>query len=487
MPLTNAGGAADVRERSPASAATKWISRRPAHMAAALAIGLFGVALLQGISYWPGIMTWDAINQYGQEVDGEFDDWHPPAMAWLWRQLITVKVGPGPMFVLQLVLYWTGYATIVGAALRRRRTGMAFALAACALLPFPLAIMGSVLKDCLMEGVLLSAVGLLLWVKPERDWAVRIWAILMLLFAATLRFNAFLATLPLLVALLPMAWRRTQLRLAAVSAVSLSALVLAIPVANRLIGAERSGVELSLVVFDLGGITRFSGVDVFPAIAVADPVAVNARCYRPDKWDSYSTWAAPLCPIGFDTITAAFAASGRSPYWTLAEAVLAHPIAYAQHRLGHFNINSRFLVHTEVQGPAPDRAIPNEWNYVVDSNAGLRLINRMAGWSIHSPLGWPIWWMALALGLLALSPELPSRRVVIPITLSALLYGLGYLLFSVSSELRYHLWTITGTAIAAVIAGADLAAGAPVSRRRLILSAQPALVVLALCTLWRLT
>jgi len=111
----------------------------------------------------------------------------------------------------------------------------------------------------------------------------------------------------------------------------------------------------------------------------------------------------------------------------------------------------------------------------------------MAGWSIHSPLGWPIWWMALALGLLALSPELPSRRVVIPITLSALLYGLGYLLFSVSSELRYHLWTITGTAIAAVIAGADLAAGAPVSRPRLILSAQPALVVLALCTLWRLT
>jgi len=57
MPLTNADGAADVRERSLASAATKWISRRPAHMAAALAIGLFGVALLQGISYWPGIMT----------------------------------------------------------------------------------------------------------------------------------------------------------------------------------------------------------------------------------------------------------------------------------------------------------------------------------------------------------------------------------------------------------------------------------------------
>ena len=43
------------------------------------------LALLHGALFWPGIMTWDAIRQYGQAVSGQYDDWHPPAMNWLWR------------------------------------------------------------------------------------------------------------------------------------------------------------------------------------------------------------------------------------------------------------------------------------------------------------------------------------------------------------------------------------------------------------------
>ncbi len=127
-------------------------------------------------------------------------------------------------------------------------------------------------------------------------------AIALLVFAGLLRFNAFFATLPLLVALLPMAWWRTPLRAFAVSLISLAALVLAMPIANRLIGADKSDVELSLVIFDLGGITKHTGIDMFPPLGLADPVAINARCYRPDKWDSYSSWGDPLCPINFDRI-----------------------------------------------------------------------------------------------------------------------------------------------------------------------------------------
>jgi len=302
-----------------------------------------------------------------------------------------------------------------------------------------------------------------------------------------LRFNAFLATLPLTVALLPADWRRTPLRLAGVSVVGLAVMLLAMPAANRLIGADRSDVELSLVIFDLGGITRHTGIDMFPPIGVPDPVAVNARCYRPEKWDSYSPWADPTCPINFDRIDAAVTERGLSPYRMLAAAALAHPIAYAEHRLTHFNINSRFLVHDEVQGPVPDRATDNDWHFTVARNPGLRIINQLTGWSIHSPLGWPIWWIALAAGLLMLRRYLPTRAVIVPLALSALLYGLGYLPFSVSSELRYHLWTITGTAIAAAFAVADIVGGAIVPRRSLALAMAPAIVVGLLCTVWRLT
>jgi hypothetical protein len=31
-------------------------------------------AAVQAFAYWPGLMTWDAIRQYGQAIDGDFDD-----------------------------------------------------------------------------------------------------------------------------------------------------------------------------------------------------------------------------------------------------------------------------------------------------------------------------------------------------------------------------------------------------------------------------
>jgi len=241
------------------------------------------------------------------------------------------------------------------------------------------------------------------------------------------------------------------------------------------------------VIIDLGGITRNSGIDMFPPLGVTDPVTVNARCYRPDRWDSYSPWGAPPCPINFDRVRSAMERGHAPHYGTLLHAALAHPLAYARHRLAHFNLNSRFLVHDEVQGPVPDRGTDNEWHFAVTRGRGLRFINGLVGWTMHSPLCWPIWWIAVAAGLLAISPRLPSRSQIVPIALSALLYGLGYLPFSVSSELRYHLWTITATAIAVAFAFPDIAAGAELSRRRLVVSFAPALCVALLCTIWRLS
>lgn len=454
---------------------------RAGRIGSILLAALMLIAILQAAAYWPGIMTWDAVRQYGQALSGEFDDWHPPAMEWLWRQLLAVHSGPAPMLVVQLALYWGGYALLAGQALRRGRTGLAVGLALCALLPVPLALIGAVLKDCLMAGTLITATGLLAWRRDDRGWALRIPAILLLLCAATLRFNAFLACLPLMVALLPVGWRDTRLRLMVTSALAGAVLIAAMPVANRLLKAQPSGVELSLVIFDLGGITYHSGVDAFPAQPVADPVVVNRGCYSPVKWDPYSWWVAAPCRIGFDSVKLAFEASGQSPYLFLARAVLRHPIAYAEHRLAHFNINSRFLVQDEIERPVTDQSAPNDWDYRITPNPAQRLIDRAALLSAHTPLGWPIWWMALALGVLVIAPNLPSRQILIPVALSALLYGLGYAVFSVAAELRYHLWTMAGTAIAAILSAGDLAEGSTVPRARLTLALAPALLVAVLC------
>lgn len=448
-----------------------------------LALVAPAAAIVQAAAYWPGLMTYDAVRQYGQALDGEYDDWHPPAMEWLWRQLLRLHAGPSLMLLLQLLLYWGGFALLAGWALRARRGGLAAAIALCALLPIPLALMGAVLKDCLMAGVLLSATGLLACSATGRSLGLRIAALALLIFAATLRFNAFTAALPLCVALLPApTWTRRLLH----AALSLAVLVAAMPIANRLIGAERSGVELSLVMFDLGGITEHSGVDAFPPLGIADPVTVNHRCYSPVKWDPYSWWVDAPCPIGFYRLKALLDRQGRSAYALWLPAIARHPIAYAEHRLAHFNINARFLVHDEIERPVQVQSAPNDWGYTIGPDRALGLIDRAALASGHTPLGWPIWWLAVAVGALVLGVALPSRGLVVPLASSALLYGFGYGVFSVAAEMRYHLWTMIAAALAALIVGADLAGGARLPRARLATACAPAAIVTLLCALWRL-
>ena len=446
--------------------------------AGALALAAGAAASLTAAAYWPGLMTWDPVRQYGEALTGAFDDWHPPAMAWLWRQLIPVHAGPLPMLVLQLLLYWTGIATVATAAWRRGRGG-AWALLLCGLWPPALALTGAILKDCLMTGALLVAVGALALADDRRSAPLRVLGIVSLIAAATLRFNAFTAGVPLFVALLPPAWRSGWARLAGASLVATVLLLAAVPLSGRLIGVERSGVELSLVIFDLGGITEEAGVSVFPdEIEVRDPVAVNHRCYTPNKWDSYSDWVEPECPLGFTAWNDNVDPQDVRPYPFWARAVLAHPFAYAAHRLHHFAIATRLLPLTDaVERPVPNRSAPNPWGFHVADNPLLHAIDSLALATAHTPLGWPIVFIALALGTLLASRGVSGAGPITPVALSALLFGCGYLVFGVAPELRYQLWTVIGALLAAVML---VSAPGGRDRRRLICAlAPPALAAAA--------
>lgn len=444
----------------------------------ALPLAALAAAAVTAFAYWPGLMTWDPVRQYGEVISGEIDDWHPPMMQWVWRQLIPLHPGPMPMLLLQLVLYWGGFLLLAGAMRARGRPRLGWALLACGLWPFGLALTGMILKDCLMAGALLVATGLLARRQSGGGMAAAIVAMVLLFFAATLRFNAFAACLPLLIALLPPAWWSNWPRLLLTSLAGTALLLAAMPLANHLIGAEKSDVELSLVIFDLGGITEHGGGNVFPAaLAMPDAIAVNHRCYRPDKWDSYSDWVDPECPLGFSAWGEKVDDKVVRPYPTLARAILAHPVAYAEHRLTHFAINTRILPLADtVERPVPHETAPNDWGFHITPNAATRALDALALALAHTPLGWPIVWIALALGMAIASRGLPSSRLILPIALSGFLYGMGYLVFSVASELRYHLWTALAALIATMLALAE-----PEIRgsRRLVWAVAPALLSVA--------
>ena len=424
-----------------------------------MGIASLGAALIL-LGFWPGIMIDDARWQYQQALDNAYEDWHPPLMAWVWRHLIALAPGPAPMFALQLLIYWAGIALIASAANKRGHPRLALALSIAGFVPAPLALMGSVTKDALMDGVLLVASGLLLWrplvQRPIVRAALACGAIAALLIAAALRFNAFFACVPLALVALPTGFTRTKPRLL-LSALAATAAFLAIgPAISGLLHAENTDVKLSLIIFDLGGITEHSGVSQFPDLKVRNPVAVNHRCYDPYGWDSYSDWAARPCPIGFDAIQPLVDDEGLNPTLLWVRAIAAHPVAYLEHRFTHFNLSSWFIVPSGPKFTAWSQSVPNPWGFQVRQNALTRATGFAVDAAAHTPLGWPIFWISLALAALiaGLIDDMPRETIAIAASASA--YGAGYLLVGVATGIRYYMWTFSGAAVAALLIGAEL-------------------------------
>ena len=238
-------------------------------------------------------------------------------------------------------------------------------------MPIAIALMGSVLKDCLMLGALLVATGLLAIARPGRDGAWRGLGILLCVAAATLRFNAFFATVAAdrrAAAVAAGGIGRGASALATILAIAVS--LVAMPLANKAIGAEKSDVELSLVIFDLGGITKHSGIDMFPPIGVTEsgrgqraaataPTSGTATAPgRPGNARSSSRRSMP----GSATMAA------MPGTLCCCAPILAHPIAYRHHRLAHFNLNSRFLVRDVIDKPVPNTPAPTPGNFQITPN-----------------------------------------------------------------------------------------------------------------------
>ena len=432
---------------------------RVGHLAAMVVIAALGFGAV-AYAYWPGIMIDDARWQYQQVVDNSYEDWHPPLMAWIWRRLTFIYPGPAPMLILQLLLYWAGFVLIAWWLYRRGHPRLAILAVLAGMLPAPFALTGTVTKDALMAGLLLSAVGLTLWKeevskRPGRAALCAI-VILALLAASAIRFNAFLACVSLALVALPSAFTRTWLR-ALLAAVAATATFMATgPAVSALVHAEDTDVKLSLIIFDLGGITERTGVSQFPEMGVANPVAANHGCYDPAQWDGYSDWAPKPCPVGFDRLQELIDDGDVDAKTLWLRAIASHPIAYAEHRLTHFNISTWFLVPGGPEFTAWSRSVPNPWRFQVRQNHVLTTITAIGDMVASTPFGWPIFWICVALAALILGAAAGVRADVIAVAASSFLYGAGYLVFGVATGMRYHFWTLSGAAVAAVLLAAQL-------------------------------
>lgn len=418
----------------------------------AFAAALAGAVVL--LFFWPGVAHYDTIAQYQQVVSGAYYDWHPPAMARLWSFFHALGWhGQAPMFALQIALYWIGIGLVATALARRGARIAAVCVLALGLWPPVLGWQAVVVKDGQMAAALLAGTGLIAWhrLQDKRLGPAAIAAVVVLFgYAVLVRTNAIFAVAPLAVGLLrSWRWRDWPSRLALIGVATLAVLMLAPTINHGLFGAEPSGVEGTQPIFDMAAIAHRAGPEAVPLIPAETWRRLEAeRCHSSVLWDIFS--------IGKRCAYLQQGLAGRPRQEIFAAwtgAIRAHPGAWLSHRAAHWNATMRWFVPWHFPQAVPQaQSLPNSFGLASPGHRVVRY-DRFAGWFANSPIGAPIFALAVALSVLALARPTQSvaHGLAVPLALSAAAMELSFLVISIAPDWRYHLWSTLAAGLSGIL------------------------------------
>ncbi|TCP33378.1 hypothetical protein [Sphingomonas sp. BK235] len=421
---------------------------RPARYPLIIAAALWLASL---VVFAPGVAEYDTVEQFRQVLSGHYDDWHPPVMAWLWRRLLPFGDGATPLLVFQLTGYWLGLGLIAGALARAGRAGSGWMMLLIGLLPLFLGWQVVVLKDTQLVGAALGGTGLVAWWRL-RDRPVPAAALLLaaLLFgyALLVRANAAFALAPLIAGLLPTR-RVGELVVTAAIFIALT-LAVAGPVNHQLIGARPSGMEKTQPLYDLAGIAVRAPGSRAVGLSHEAGMALRAHhCVTPYFWDPLGD--VPACVAAVRPLQAQPAGD---LYLRLANAALHHPLAYLAQRVAHWNMTERWLVPARLPGAAPEAGSEPNRLGLASPGAEAQHWQWLAAQVALTPIAWPFAWLLLALLLLVGTRRWrpsPTRQLAIALLASAITLEFSFVAISIATDLRYHLWPMLATALAAVL------------------------------------
>jgi hypothetical protein len=409
---------------------------------------------------WPGIMTWDSIQQLTQARSGDYGNWHPPLMAWLWSLLDAIVSGPALMLLLQTALFAVGLYAIF----RRYYTPLVAAIIAAGVFLFPpvFAPMSCIWKDSLMAGVLLcGAAGI-----AATSRAARAGGWLAFIAAAGLRHNAPLLIVPITAMVAPYGrgWRQRAIGAGLGIAASLAGIAFdrvlvrkdEHPFANMIAIADTAGViAQSPPLSDAEVRAMLDGIQVAPV----DGLQARLQNLNPARlgWEIALADKRVFEPATTDDQADAMVAAWR-------RAIIDHPGAYLAFRWRLFRGS---IGLTGTRTPPFVTVLdenPTYLGYVAETRDPspvretiARGLKEIGGWIIF----WPVLYLVLGIGLLALLWRDPLQRGLLA---GAVAYELALFFLSPGGhEYRYSHWMIVCVVIASVVR-----VGAAITARRAI-------------------
>jgi hypothetical protein len=371
-------------------------------------------------------------------------------MAVLWRLIEPIAPGSASMFLLTAALYWASFVILAYVALRYSRW-LAFLALALAFTPPAFFFLGLIWRDVQFGVIWLfaGAVALAAACGSQRRVLPHAIALALIGFGVLLRPNAAVAA-PLLASYAM--WPRSfTLRRTAIAFLPAAAFFVALVplVYYGLLGAERQHPLHSILVFDLGGITHFSGENQFPvAWSPEQNALLTSRCYDPARWDTY--WHLEPCPFVMRRLESPddrlFGSARLVSAWLAA--IVAHPLAYLAHRA---TFMGQFLLRSNLALPVWDWQDPQS---AYGHNPYFIPVLQLHDALQPTPLFRPgIWLLACAAICILSVPRRhrPAGAFALAVAGCAVLYVLSFAVLGVAADFRYAYWSVLA-ALAGMIA-----------------------------------
>jgi hypothetical protein len=444
------------------------VDSHPGVRVARISLAWVAVAAFIVVLFDPGIMSNDSIQSLQQARTLQLTDWHPPAMALVWRVLDWMIPGSAGMLLAQAALYAFAAARLCAHAFPNlsRRFGSGMVVACFSLFPPAMALTGMIWKDVWMSGLLLLATSYLFSlssgpVDRRRTLVAFIAVVVCCLFATAFRHNALAATAGLLAGAVYFLLRPTKpvlrMLVACTAGVSLAVFLAGIVALFNAAVAKPMPVTTPLLLHDIAGVIVHSSDPVAAsnlALSTGMHLTDDPQAFLTQLQRRYDPGAAGQLvatsrnrdtPFAIDIYRADHDAAGVRRVWKTM--VTRYPEAYLAHRarafacllqlcgLRKWTSRSYFL---NPKYALPDTVEPETWQWRLRK---LWLSPLLA--PLYSPLAWlTITLVGACMGFRSLWNQERLQALAFFMGLSSIGLALSLFFTSPIESYRYVHWCV---------------------------------------------